>query len=78
MNPFTVSKESAIYRWVDGAVVLIIGMVLGIVISQGIAFFEMGTTTTTEVLRRVPLQKSETKESGTVTAPDDFIPFEDI
>jgi hypothetical protein len=78
MNPFTVSKEPAFYRWVDGAVVLIIGMVLGIVISQGIAFFEMGSTTTTKVLRRVPLQKSETQESGTVNTPDDFIRFEDI
>ena len=78
MNPFTVTKEPFIYRWIDGAVVLIIGMVIGIVISQGVAFFEMDTTTTTEVIRRVPLQQSETQESGEVEAPKNAVRFEDI
>jgi hypothetical protein len=78
MNPFTVTKEPFIYRWIDGAVVLIIGMVVGIVLSQGIAFFEMDTTTTTEVIHRVPLEQPETQESGKVEAPKSAVRFEDI
>ena len=78
MNPFEISKEPVYYRWIDGAVVLIIGVVLGILISQGIAFTGMETTTTTEVIHRVKLQQPETQESGHVTAPQEFIPFEDI
>lgn len=79
MNPFELSSEPRLYRFIDGAVILIIGMVLGLVISQGIAFMEMTTTTTTETIRRVPLQTApEAEESGEVSAPKNSVRFEEI
>ena len=77
MDPFQISKEPAYYRWIDGIVLLIIGVVTGLVISQGLNFFQM-TTTTSEVIRNVPLVRPETQESGNVMAPQNYIRFEDI
>ena len=75
MDPFQVSREPAYYRWIDGLVLLVIGVAIGIVISQSIALFEVGTTT--ETIHRVRLQRPGTESTGDVTTPDDFISVEE-
>lgn len=50
MDPYQVSHDPTWHRWVDGLVILVIGLAAGLVISQASLLQE----TTTEVIRTVP------------------------
>jgi len=51
---YKVSQDPAWHRWVDGFVILVIGVAAGLVITQGWLLQQTTTTTTTEIIRRAP------------------------
>jgi len=52
-DPYQVSQDPIWHRWVDGIVILVIGLAAGLVIAQGLMIQEV-TTTTTEIIRTAP------------------------
>lgn len=63
MNPYQVSQDPAWHRWVDGLVVLVIGIAAGAVIAS--MFMYQQTVTVTETVRSI--QTAPQIESGIST-----------
>lgn len=73
MNPYQVSQDPVWHRWVDGLVILVIGVAAGVVVSQAMTYTE--TTTITETVRKV--QTAPQIESGVSTDIPSGIRFEE-
>ena len=67
MNPFQVSSDNNLTRWIDAAVLLLVGVIIGVFAAQFVAFTTQ-TITTTKVIQRVPV-KSQDSTKGTVEVP---------
>lgn len=76
MNPLQVSKDSNLNKMIDAAVLLIIGMVVGIISAQIMAYYEAGSTTTTKVIQRVQVKSPDT--SSSVQVPENTIWLQQI
>lgn len=76
MNPFVTSKDPVWHRWIDGMVILVIGVALGMVAAQ--AFMSYETVTTTKTIRRTPMVTSPEGQAGEVQAPEQPVKFEEI
>lgn len=67
MNPYEVSNDPLWHRWVDGLVILVIGLAAGLVLAQALLIGQTTTTTTTtEIIRRNPTSGPQI-ESGVQT-----------
>lgn len=58
MNPYQVSQDSIWHRWVDGLVILVIGIAAGVVLSQGLMYEEVTITETVRQVQTVPQVES--------------------
>lgn len=63
MNPYQISQDPAWHRWVDGIVILVIGLAAGAVIAS--MFMYQQTVTVTETIRGI--QTAPQVESGIST-----------
>ena len=64
-NPLQISQDANWHRWVDGVVILIIGLAAGLVLAQATMAQEV---TTTEVIRRRTMTVPDPQiESGAST-----------
>lgn len=76
-NPFITSKDPVWHRWIDGLVILTVGVAMGVVAAQLFVSYE--TTTVTRTTRRTPLLETPKEEkAGEVKAPDTSVKFEEI
>lgn len=76
-NPYQISSDPIWHRWIDGLIILFIGIAAGIVIAGSIMLGEVTTTTrTTEIIRRNPL--SPQVESGIRTDVPSSVQLEEI
>lgn len=62
MNPYQISQDPAWHRWVEGLIILFIGLAAGVTIASALMVEE---TTTVNTLRRV--QTAPQVESGVST-----------
>lgn len=62
MNPYQISQDPAWHRWIEGLIVLFIGIAAGVTIASALMVEE---TTTVNTLRRV--QTAPQVESGVST-----------
>lgn len=53
MNPYEISQDPAWHHWVDGVVILVIGIAAGLVMAQAFLATQ-STTITTDGVRRLP------------------------
>ena len=67
MDLYQVSQDSRLTKFIDGLAVLIIGVVIGIALTQAMTSYEVETIQTTKIIRRVPA--SDNSDQGTVEAP---------
>ncbi len=67
MNPMQISADPAWHRWVDGAVILSVGVVIGLITAYATMVYEVETVTTTKIVRPIPM--IEETEQGVVEAP---------
>ena len=52
MNHYEISQDPIWHKWLDAVVILVIGISLGMVMSQAIQPQEVTTVTTTEIVKR--------------------------
>lgn len=72
-------REPRWHKLVDAIVILFIGVICGIVFTQGMKFYDVETTTTTE--SRYIIESPELKKDGStgeVIAPQKTLKFEEI
>ncbi len=75
-DPYQISNDPAWHRWVDGVVLLVIGLAAGLVIAQAVALQETATTTRTEIIRTMP--RAPQVESGVQTDTPAGIKIDEI
>lgn len=69
MDAYTISQDPFWHRWIDGLVILAIGVAAGLVIAQGMMMQET-TSTTTEVIRTAPYAPQVESGVKTEIAPE--------
>lgn len=72
-------REPKWHKWIDALVILFIGAICGIVFTQGMKFYDVQTTTSTEVQYQLetPGQNQE-ENTGKVSAPQKSLKIEEV
>ncbi len=74
MNPYAPSHDPNWHRLVDGLVILVIGMAVGLVVANLFASYETVEIRSTKFIRKMPAAEG----AGNVQAPEQAVRFEEI
>lgn len=69
---FQVSKDPAWHRWLDGIVILFIGLAAGIVLAFALAFDEVAPINTSVRRKPVPLLEQGVGSGASTDIPSEF------